>query len=239
MRMKRGYLASGVVAVAAMAVALSPAMGAAGALMRVRSDAPVSLSQLGSIASFTPVTKDPRLAAAYANAVLGGARKSFRFTPTSGSMSGTRSVTVLVRADERDRTDRAPAGVSITPMSFSLDNAGWRKFALPDAVGKRDVEPAPVVTLSGSARDFSLDSSVAKKSRFSTNVVVDARHDAGTGVTLGNEKPYSLDLASSYSLTRNVNVTAGVRYRGSMRLTPMTDERQDSQAVYLGTIFKF
>ncbi|WP_336962150.1 hypothetical protein [Sphingobium aquiterrae] len=239
MRVKRGYLASGAVAIAAMAVALSPAMGAAGAMMAARSDLPVSLARLGSIGSFTPITRDQRLAAAYEKAVLSGARKSFRFTPTSGSMSGRRSITVLVRAgDNGDRADRSVPGVSITPVAFNLDlSRGWRKFALPESVGKRDLDEAPVVTLSGNARSFTLDT--VKKSRFSTNVLVDAKHDAGTGVTLGTEKPYSLDVASSYSLTRNVNVTAGVRYRGSMRLAPMTDDRQDSQAVYLGTVFKF
>jgi hypothetical protein len=239
MGIKRGYLASGVVAIAAMAVAMSPAMGAAGALMQTRGDLPVSLARLGSIGSFTPVTKDPRLVAAYEKAVLSGARKSFRFTPTSGSMSGRRSITVMVRAgDNADRADRSVPGVSIAPVAFNLDlSRGWRKFALPESMGKRDLDEAPIVTLSGNARSFSLDT--AKKSRFSTNVVVDAKRDAETGVTLGAEKPYSLDLASSYSLTKNVNVTAGVRYRGSARLAPMTDDRQDSQAVYLGTIFKF
>jgi hypothetical protein len=49
-----------------------------------------------------------------------------------------------------------------------------------------------------------------------------------------------VDLAGSYSLTRNLDLKAGVRYRGPMdRLAPLTDDRQDSQAVYIGTAFKF
>jgi hypothetical protein len=74
-------------------------------------------------------------------------------------------------------------------------------------------------------------------------VMIESRRDPAVGVRAANaDKDYSLDLASSYSLTRNLNVTAGLRYNNNSvigRLTPMTDERQDNQAVYLGTVFKF
>jgi hypothetical protein len=73
-------------------------------------------------------------------------------------------------------------------------------------------------------------------------VLLETRRDPSATVRNPSaDKDYSLDVASSYSLTRNLNVTAGVRYNNSMagRLMPMTDDRQDSQAVYLGTIFKF
>ena len=45
----------------------------------------------------------------------------------------------------------------------------------------------------------------------------------------------------SYSLTRNLDVTAGVRYERSERerLPRLTDDRRDSQAVYVGTAFRF
>jgi len=47
-------------------------------------------------------------------------------------------------------------------------------------------------------------------------------------------------VGSAYALTHNLDVTAGVRYRGRQnRLGPLTDDAQDSQAVYLGTTFKF
>src|SRR3546814_10001005 len=54
---------------------------------------------LGSIGSFTPANADPRLAASYAKAVS-QSNHTFRFTPTSCSMSGSRSVTVAVRSEE-------------------------------------------------------------------------------------------------------------------------------------------
>ena len=51
---------------------------------------------------------------------------------------------------------------------------------------------------------------------------------------------YSLDVGGSYSLTRHVAVTGGVRYNIERdRLSTLQDNRRDSQAVYIGTAFKF
>ena len=51
---------------------------------------------------------------------------------------------------------------------------------------------------------------------------------------------YSVDLSSSYSLTRNLEVTAGVRYRSDReRIARVEDDRRDSQAAYIGTAFRF
>jgi hypothetical protein len=240
MARKLGYCALGGAAFAAIGLALSPAFGAGSSLLTMRAENPVSLGALGSISSFTPTTKDPRLAAAYAKAALGADRMSFRFTPTSGSMSGRRSITVLVRAGGI-RMDRALPALGITPVAFNLDvSRGWRKFALPDSLGRKELDPVAIETV-GSAKSFTLDQQ-QKKPRFSTNVLVDAKRELGSSAAaLAGEKNYSVDLASSYSLTRNLNVTAGVRYRGptAARIAPLTDDRQDNQAVYLGTIFKF
>src|SRR3546814_13819214 len=49
----------------------------------------------------------------------------------------------------------------------------------------------------------------------------------------------SVDVVSSYRVTRNLDVTAGVRYKADDRLEPLTDARRDSQAVYVGTQFRF
>ncbi|HEX7783765.1 MAG TPA: hypothetical protein VF509_13225 [Sphingobium sp.] len=237
------YLALGGAAFAALGLALSPAIGSVSSMLTMRAENPVSLVSLGSISSFTPTTKDPRLAAAYAKAALTGNPLSFRFTPTSGSMSGRRSITVLVRAGEKGgvHVTRTLPSVGITPVAFNLDvSRGWRKFALPDSMGRKQLDPVPVETLSSNAKGFALEQQ--KKTRFSTNVVVDTKGDmSATPATLAGDKPYSVDLGSSYSLTRNLNVTAGVRYRGGpvARMAPLTDDRQDNQAVYLGTIFKF
>ena len=245
MRMNRGYLAGTGAALAVAGFMLSPAFGAATDFMRQRSETPTSLGSLGSLSSFTPTIKDPRLAAAYAKMVASASRQGFRFTPTSGSLSGQRSVTVMVRAAggaDRVAVNRTIDAIDIKPVAFSLNGAhNWRKFALPDSVGRKALDPVPVETMVD-AKNFSLDD--GKKDRFSTKMMLENRREPGVAATVRNpsaDKDYSLDVGGSYSLTRNLNVTAGVRYNNSVsgRLTPMTDERQDSQAVYLGTIFKF
>ena len=242
MRVDRGYLALAGAAVAVAGFMLSPALGAATDLVRLHTDVPVSLGALGSISSFTPTTKDPRLAAAYARIAASANRQNFRFTPTSGSLSGQRSVTVMVRAGGEDRVaiNRTLDSINIAPVAFSLNSAhNWRKFALPEATGRKELDPVSLDQIDG-AKNFSLDQN--RKTRFSTKVMIESRREPGLAAAKPNaDKDYSLDLASSYSLTRNLNVTAGLRYNNSVagRLTPMTDERQDNQAVYLGTVFKF
>ena len=239
MRMNRGYLAVAGSAIAVAGFLLSPAIGAATDLAPLRPDAPVSLGALGSISSFTPTTKDPQLAAAYAKIAASASRQGFRFTPTSGSLSGQREITIMVRASDRGGSDKTETPVDIKPMAFSLNGAhNWRKFALPESVGRKALDPVPVETMVD-AKNFSLDD--GKKGRFSTKVLIESRREPSAARNPAAEKDYSLDLASSYSLTRNLNVTAGVRYNNNVvgRLTPMTDDRQDSQAVYLGTSFKF
>jgi hypothetical protein len=241
MGVKRGHLALAGAAVAVAGFMLSPAIGAAGDFAHLRSVAPVSLGALGSISSFTPTTKDPRLAAAYAKIALSASRQSFRFTPTSGSMSGQRSVTVMVRANNDGvAVTRTLPMINITPVAFSLNSSrNWHKFALPESVGRKELDPVAAEPIAA-IKNFSLEQ--GKKDRFTTKVVMDTHRDTATGLrNPAAEKDYTLDLASSYSLTRNLNVTAGLRYNGANvgRLTPMTDERQDSQALYLGTVFKF
>src|SRR5690606_34737176 len=81
-----------------------------------------------------------------------------------------------------------------------------------------------------------------KKDRFSATLQVQNRELTATAptedtpATLGSEQSYAVDLSSSYSLTRNLNVQAGVRYKGpSNRLAPLvTDQAQDNQSVYVG-----
>lgn len=225
------------VALGALLFGLSPAPGAVDSLLRLRAVNPVSLGELGSIASFTPSTQDKRLAAAYARAVLSRSSKSFRFTPTSGSLSGRRSITVLVRAPGQEAEDRGETPVRIAPLAFNLDaSRGWRKFALPDSVGRKQLDP--VVADLAPVRGYTAP---PERSRLKASVELEARADVGTAPqTLAGERKYSVEVGSSYSLTRNLNVTAGVRYAGpDNRLAPITDQRQDNQAVYLGTVFKF
>ncbi len=57
---------------------------------------------------------------------------------------------------------------------------------------------------------------------------------------IADDPNYSIDVGGSYSLTRNLDLTAGVRYKSEEnRLPQLTDNRRDSQAVYVGTAIRF
>ena len=58
--------------------------------------------------------------------------------------------------------------------------------------------------------------------------------------TLEGAGEQAVDLGAGYRLSRNLNVTAGVRLSQDRdRLAPLTDAVRDDQAVYVGTQFRF
>lgn len=226
--------------VSAAMLALSPAVSAVRSALEPLSLSKVSLKALGSIGSFTPVTSDDRLARAYAQAAATSRNHGFKFTPASGLTSGERSVTVLVRAPNGAKLSppKVAPNVGIAPVSYNLGvTRGLQRFAASDSVGTHELDPVVTDLTQPGVKSFSIE----KPRRFSTNMQVAPKSVAGVSPqTLANEKSYAVDLASSYSLTRNLDVRAGVRFSGpTNRLSPITDEAQDSQAVYVGTAFKF
>jgi len=236
-------------ALAAGSLALSPALAAMLGNAAARGEEkPVSLKMLGSIASFTPVTNDGRLALAYAKAARESQSRGFRFTPTSGSING-RQLTILVRAaglgSERGVGERILPNLGVAPVAYRLGTTkGLERFSTGARLAP--AMPAPLIEtkLTEPLPNYVLR---AKPDRFSANLQLEGREGpAGTPAedapqTLASERSYAVDISSSYSLTRNLNVQAGLRYRGpSNRLAPVvTDQTQDSQAVYVGTTFKF
>jgi hypothetical protein len=74
-----------------------------------------------------------------------------------------------------------------------------------------------------------------------TRVAVGAERSQGHPVTaLDKGNNYSLDVGGSYDLSRRIALTGGVRYNVERdRLSALQDVRRDSQAVYVGTAFKF
>ena len=72
-------------------------------------------------------------------------------------------------------------------------------------------------------------------------VAVGAERDDGRALpALRKGDNYSLDVGGSYDLSRRVAVTGGVRYNIERdRISALQDARRDSQAVYVGTAFKF
>lgn len=239
---RRAIVGVAAAALVAAGAAFVPAIGAPG-------DGPVrqlkrspTLARSG-IGSFTPASADPRLAAAMARSGLSAT--GFRFTPSETRIGG-KDVTVAVRArDARSATEigrvaavATPSTVSLQPIAYNLGVAvGWKRFALSGDVAKVDLGALP-----GSRESVDLGLSYTGK-RVSGRVQAGAAKAAGNQPRMvGEPNSYSVDLGTSYSLTRNLDVTAGVRYRSDeerLRLSQLDDNRRDSQAVYVGTAFRF
>ncbi|MGK6322761.1 hypothetical protein ACMGDM_06710 [Sphingomonas sp. DT-51] len=190
--------------------------------------------------SFTPSAADPKLAALFARGGLDAT--GFRFTP-SESRSGNRAVTVAVRARSalgaRDTARlAAPTSptVGVAPIAYNLGMAvGWKRFAVSGDLAKVDLGALPGGRESA---DVALSYSASKwTGRVSAS---SDRALPGTARAVAEPQSYSLDVGGSYSLTRNLDLTAGMRLKSERdRLTRVDDERRDSQAVYVGTAFRF
>lgn len=235
---------------AALAVALSPAISAVVNGKPAFQTNKVSLKMLGSIGSFTPVTRDNHLAQAYAEAARESLQsRGFRFTPASNTANGERSLTVLVRATGDDamllKRAQPASNIGIAPVAYSLGKSkGLDRFTGDGAIASKELNPI-VESLQMPGSNFQLKQ--AKPDRFSANIQVAARDQtvaaptSETPQTLAQEKTYSVDVNGSLSVTKNLAVQAGLRYKGpDNRLSPaLTDQAKDSQAVYVGTKFKF
>ena len=235
--MTRGGMFGVVVgALVATAAVVAPAFGASDQPARI---AKRSITTIARTGSFTPAAADPRLAAMFARG--GFDAGSFRFTPAE-TRQDNRAVTVAVRA----RTDRGIANtaslasstptVGIAPIAYNLGmSVGWKRFAISGDVNKLDLGALPG---SREAADISVSYSAKK---FTGSVKAAADRPLANAPHLVEDMPsYSVDVGGSYSLTRNLAVTAGVRYRTDReRFVQLEDNRRDSQAVYLGTAFRF
>lgn len=202
-----------------------------------RGAASVSLSAPGSLGSFTPAAADSRRGSALARGGLSSS--GFRFTP-SAAPGARRAVTVAIRARaatkaEAERT-ASLATTNITPSAYNLGVAvGWKRFALTGDFAKVETGVLP-----GGHEAVDVGLSYAGK-QWSTRLQLGS--DRGSGETprlIGEPDSYSVDLGGSFALTRNLEVTGGLRYKRERdRLEPLDDDRRDSQAVYVGTAFRF
>ncbi|HWW65497.1 MAG TPA: porin [Sphingomonadaceae bacterium] len=234
----RGYGKRAIAALALSALAFGPVFAASTTSRRVAPAPRFSLSAPGSLGSFTPAAADPKLAASFSRSGIGGG-SGFRFTPAA-SPGSRRAVTVAVRArattkEEAERT-ASITPMAITPTAYNLGvSVGWKRFALTGDVAKVDTGILPG---GREAADVALSYSGHK---WSTRLKVAADRASGEQPRLiGNDEAYSVDLGGSYALTRNLEVTGGMRYRLQRdRLAQFSDDRRDAQAVYIGTAFRF
>ena len=225
-----------VAAAAAAGLVLTPAI--ATGMPSKKRPAALTLS-FDPVSSFTPANADPKLAAALTGKGL--ALTDFKFTPTAAKNRPSQ-VRVAIRARTLAPTQLASAPVStlnqLTPTGYNLGVAvGWHRFAVA-----ADVAQAKSADQSLGGRESAvLGLSYSLNNKLSTRVAV------GTERTSGNPLPalrrgdnVSLDAGASYSLSRRIALTGGVRYNIQRdNLYALQDQRRDSQAVYVGTAFKF
>ena len=205
---------------------------------------------------FTPAGLDAESTRRFRQAAV-ASRGKFRFTPAGVGQAGSRTVTVAVRAslDEAPRavsvrnviaaseagvrTSASDNGLSVKPTKYELGAAkGWTSFALPAESRKSNV-PAIGQINAGTGYRLDQEERDGKRSKFNTRVTLESPGAGRTGQRrIGGANEYALDVGGSYSITKGVDVTAGVRVE-SEQAAPIVDEQRDSQAVYLGTLIRF
>jgi hypothetical protein len=192
---------------------------------------------------FTPAISDPRLAAELAR--RGVQPNSFRLTPATVAIgNGSKAVRVAIRARAAPDGDvvrraSAPSALSvtaITPTVYDLGvSVGWKRFAVSGDVDRVRGGAVP------GGRETAQVGVSYQLSRFTARVEAGAvRADPDTPRLLAENDSYTVGVGGSYRLARNLDVTGGVRYKiQNDRLQPLADQRRDSQAVYVGTAFRF
>jgi hypothetical protein len=212
------------------------------------------VSGSAAFVSFTPASADPEMARLIE--ARGSTARMKRFTPAGASSGNSHSITVAVRVSPEpanaitvrnviagNAADPALAAAPrIAATRYNLGMArGYHSFAQPD--------PAPRAASQASApilSDFDLSRSTGadeRPSRFAARIALEQENRPAPAAprSLDSVVDQRLDVAGSYRLSRNLDVTAGVRYEQDRnRLTALPDvEQQDSQAVYVGTQFRF
>ena len=223
-----------VTAIAAAGLVLSPALATSSPAPAKKRPPAIAVS-FDPISSFTPANGDPRLAAAFANKPL--SLTDFKFTPAAakGRPSQLR-VAIRARVGTQAPANATPALAALTPASYKLGVAvGWKQFAVSGDVSK---VTSPDPALGG--RETAVVGVSYSLKRFTGRVAVGADRAEGRPLAaLRRGDNYSLDVGGSYSLSRRIALTGGVRYEIDKQQSALKDDRRDSQAVYIGTAFKF
>ena len=225
-------------AFAADGLVLTPAFAASSAKKR----APAISVSFDPMSSFTPANADPKLAAALGD--RGMSLTDFKFTPApaKGRPSQVR-VAIRARATTPASPQMADASSAaavnaLTPTSYNLGAAvGWKRFAIAGDVSKVTSADSAI----GGRESAIVGVSYSLNKRFTGRVAVGADRPTGNPLpALRRGDNYSVDVGGSYALSKRIALTGGVRYNMERdRASALTDDRRDSQAVYVGTAFKF
>ena len=204
--------------------------------------APVSVS---FESGFTPSQADPRLAAALASRPA--LSSDLRFTPAASNQRPSQ-VRIAVRARTTSRNQAAlrgreaaaapmPETLQLTPASYNLGAAvGWKRFAVSADVSKAQGATPALADREGASVGVSYSTK-----RFTGRVAASADRAAETRSTaIADPTAYALDVGGAFNISRNIAVTGGVKYKIEReQIATLRDQRRDSQAVYVGTAFKF
>jgi hypothetical protein len=206
-------------------------------------------------APFTPASVDPALAKRVAESIRAKGL-DLRFTPAGAATSRNTTVTVAIRVDDQTAQAisvrqaaaiaQAQSGLgsgtgtlAIAPTRYNLGVArGYQSFVKAPAsvpAGLKSVEMPDLA-------EFKPSEGVKDKpSRFKPRIALEQESNVGRSPqTLEGLGDQSFDLGGAYRVTRNLDVTAGVRLSQDRdRIDPLTDNVQDSQAVYVGTKLRF
>ena len=248
----KGRLSPTMLAVACLALAVP------GAGLAVSASAPaesVPAAHPSEFLPFTPAGADPELAQKVAELV---GTDALRFTPASKpGPQRDRTVNFAVRVDDamaRSLSGRAQTeplakgeaveiGLPVAPTRYNLGIArGYQSFAQPTrsvsaaavAEGLQDISMPDLGSYDSGDDD-------GKPSRFKSRIALESKGLAGSRPrTIAGAGTQQVDLGGSYRLSRNLDVTAGVRLSQDRdRLGPLTDGLEDDQAVYVGTQIRF
>lgn len=222
-------------ALGAASILLSPAFAANDSKKRP----PAVSFSLSPDFGFTPASADPRLAAAFSGRAP--AMSDFKFTPAAAKGRPSQ-VRVAIRARTSSQGQLAANGSAspvgaLAPVSYNLGVAvGWRRFAIAGDVAKVKPSGSPI-----DGRESATLGVSYSLPRFTGRLAVSADRSEGRAIpALRNSDNVALDVGGSYDLSRRLSVTGGVRYKIERdRLSAVNDDRVDSQAVYVGTAFKF
>lgn len=236
-------------ALVAAAVVLGAIPTAGLAVTAINTSSPHALL---SAAPFTPANVDPAMARRVA-AKIAARGQEMRFTPAGTSLEADRTVTLAIRVDPEVaraisvrsaiKTAQGEAGTSavlatLAPARVNLGvSRGYQSFAKPAApsLGLKTIEMPDLATYR--PREGVKET----PGRLQPRIALESETRTGRSPrTLEGTGEQTVDLSAGYRLSRNLNVSAGVRLSQDRdRLAPLTDAVRDDQAVYVGTQFRF
>lgn len=209
----------------------------------------IDVVEAAAIDLFTPGSVDPELAARVADI---SDKRGFRFTPAgAGIAKADRTVTVAVRVDqETAKAISVRTAVNSTPGKTATGIAGLQASRYNLGIARGYQSFARATELPKTVRDLNVPdlsefkpagpTAQDKPSRLQPRIALEDKSIAGRSPNTMDASEASVDVGGSFRLSRNLDVTAGVRLSQERdRLGPLTNSQQDSQAVYVGTQIKF